>query len=172
MTPSVDWVRFLALMEGQCEPGFSSYEISKKRVRLANIDPELWFEEGATRVFTARVNTIEGGVETRTVTTAYTPEEAARAMSGWRVTQQESVLKFPCYPSDVKRWAEEQFLEIGQELEDACNDETRERLAEAMEPPATLTVLRGGQAGGETESLAGALEEPSAAPGQAHQRRK
>ena len=42
MTPSVDKASFLALMAGQCEPGFSSYEINKKRVRLAHIDTELW----------------------------------------------------------------------------------------------------------------------------------
>ena len=107
MKPEVDWIRFMVLMEGQCEPGMSEYEVTEERVRLATIDPELWADTADERD---------------------TGAEIAKAMSQWRETQQESELRFPCYPSDVKRWAESQFLDVGQELEDACNDEMRERL--------------------------------------------
>lgn len=107
MKPEVDWIRFMVLMEGQCEPGMSEYEVTEERVRLATIDPELWLDTADERD---------------------TGAEIAKAMSQWRETQQESELRFPCYPSDVKRWAESQFLDVGQELEDACNDEMRERL--------------------------------------------
>jgi hypothetical protein len=114
MKPEVDWVRFMVLMEGQCEPGMSEYEVSEERVRLATIDPELWMDTADER---------DSGAE------------IAKAMSQWRETQQESELRFPCYPSDVKRWAERQFLDVGQELEDACNDEVRERLTMADPRP-------------------------------------
>jgi hypothetical protein len=127
MKPDVDWVKFHYLMEGQCEPEFSEYEVTETRVRLADIDPDLWHEVEMTGTLRAYGNTED---REREVSWTVTEADMARTMSGWRVTQQESELKFPCYPSDVKRWAEEQLLEVGQDLEDACNDELRERLTE------------------------------------------
>lgn len=47
----------------------------------------------------------------------------------WRIIQRESELHFPCFPSDVMAWAKSQLLEISQELEWECNDETIEQLA-------------------------------------------
>lgn len=111
MKPEVDWIRFVVLMEGQCEPGMSEYEVTEDLVRLAAVDPELWMDTADERD---------------------TQMDIARSMSNWRETQRESELRFPCYPSDVKRWAESQFLDVGQELDDACNDEMRERLTEGI----------------------------------------
>lgn len=123
MNPDVDWVRFMVLMEGQCEPGMSEYEVTEGYVRLASIDPELWLETADERDTSAAI---------------------ARSMSQWRETQRESELRFPCYPSDVKRWAESQLLEVEQELDDACNDEDLARLADEGRFEATRTKQEGG----------------------------
>lgn len=125
MKPDVDWIKFLYLMEGQCEPEFSEYEVTETLVRRADIDPDLWHEVEMTG--TLRVNSAN---QEREMSWTDTEADIARTMSGWRVTQRESELHFPCFPSEVKRWAESQFLDVGQELEDACNDEVRERLTE------------------------------------------
>lgn len=134
MKPDVDWVKFLYLMEGQCEPEFSEYEVTETLVRRADIDPDLWHDVEITG--TLRVNTAD---REREVSWTDTEADIARTISGWRVTQQESELHFPCFPSEVKRWAESQFLDVGQELEDACNDEARERLAEQGRPDVAST---------------------------------
>ncbi|UHD17379.1 hypothetical protein [Thiocapsa bogorovii] len=98
MTPTVDWIRFLVLMDGQCEPGLSEYEVSESMARLAHPGEEAW------------------------------DEMTAIERADWRVIQQESQLALPCHPSDVKRWADSQFLDISQELQYAINDEEIERI--------------------------------------------
>lgn len=98
MTPNVDWILFLRLMGGQCEPGLSEYEVTESRVRQSDIGKKAWKDMTATE------------------------------RAHWRVTQRDSELALPCYPSDVKRWADSQFLDISQELQYAINDEEIERI--------------------------------------------
>lgn len=40
MSPTVDWLKFLWLMDGQCEPGLTEYDVDAERARQADIGEE------------------------------------------------------------------------------------------------------------------------------------